>query len=216
MAAILASTATFNSQNFHYYCDLLAARESMFATIIRNHGYPPFWSRQQGFETLIHIILEQQVSLASALAAYSKLKQKLLVITPASLLSLSDEDLKNCYFSRQKIIYTKHLASCIISGKIVIEDLENKSNETIALHLQQVKGIGKWTSDVYLMMALHRTDCFPIGDIALINSMKYELQLDKLSTSEILLDRAEKWRPYRTIAAYLLWHAYLQRRIKVK
>ena len=214
MAATGSKISTFNKENFYGYCNILALEETIFKAILTEYGYPPFWSRQPGFETLIHIILEQQVSLASALAAYSKLKQKLNVITPELLIALPDDDLKDCYFSRQKIIYAKHLASCILSGKLVIEDLGNQNNETVSSQLQQVKGIGNWTSDVYLMMALHRTDCFPIGDIALVNSMKHELHLDKLCAKELLLSIAENWRPYRTIAAYLLWHAYLQKRGK--
>lgn len=212
MAELHQSEVIFNNDNFHALCDVLVAKESNFYTIIKTHGYPPLWSRQPSFETLIHVILEQQVSLASALAAYNKLKEKLPAITPEYLLTLTDEELKSCYFSRQKITYAKHLAATIVSGNLIIENLPYLSKEKVAQQLQQVKGIGHWTSDVYLMMALHRSDCFPIGDIALVNSMKHELQLDMHTAKESLLLIAETWRPYRTIAAYLLWHAYLQKK----
>src|SRR5690349_14126159 len=94
----------FNDQNFYKLCDSLAAKYSVFESIIKQHGYPPLWSRKPTFETLIHIILEQQVSLASALAAFVKLKETLPAITPPLFLLLNDEALKACYFSRQKII----------------------------------------------------------------------------------------------------------------
>lgn len=207
-----AVTNTFNHTNFHALCNELAQREIIFKRIIEAYNYPPFWNRKPGFETLIHIILEQQVSLASARAAYHKLKAQLIPFTPKQLLKLSDETLRACYFSRQKSIYAKHLAQCIVTGDLRLHQLHLYTNETIALNLQQVKGIGHWTSDVYLMMALQRTDCFPIGDVALVNSMKHELELDKLTSKEKLLSIAEKWRPYRTIAAYLLWHAYLSKK----
>jgi DNA-3-methyladenine glycosylase II len=207
------SELIFNNDNFHALCDLLAAKESIFHTIIKAYGYPPFWSRQPSFETLIHVILEQQVSLASALAAYNKLKEKVPVITPEHLLTLTDKDLKACYFSRQKIAYAKHLATAIVSGDLIIENLQLLSNEKVAQQLQKVKGIGHWTSDVYLMMSLHRSDRFPVGDVALVKSMKKQLQLPMDTSKQTLLEIAENWRPYRSIAAYCLWHVYLSERV---
>jgi len=192
----------------------LAAAHRVFQQIITAHGYPPFWSREPNFESLVHIILEQQVSLASALAAFKKLKQTLHEITPASFLQLTDDDLKSCYFSRQKIIYTRHLAACIIDGGIELRKIHTLDNATISSTLQQVKGIGEWTANIFLMMALHRMDIFPINDIALVSSMKDQLALEKNTSKEELLAFTVQWKPYRTIAAYLLWHAYLSKRKK--
>lgn len=206
------SQAGFNRQNFYGYCDALAAEHSLFAGIIERYGYPPFWSREPSFETLIHIILEQQVSLASALAAFTKLKQALPVVTPALFLSLSDDDLKNCYFSRQKTGYARHLAACMLDGSLNLDELVLCSNETISSALQKVKGIGHWTANIFLMMSLHRADIFPSNDIALNSSIKHELQLPPHTSKEALLAIAADWKPYRTIAAYLLWHAYLSRK----
>lgn len=208
------TAASFTEKNLPVYCNQLASIEPAFKNIIVNYGYPPFWSRPATFETLVHIILEQQVSLASALAALNKLKEKLRSVIPINLLALSDEEMKACYFSKQKIIYTRHLAHKIESGDLIVDSLAQLDNEEISKQLLQIKGIGHWTVDVFLMMVLHRTDCFPTGDIALINSMKTELNLPKDTSKDVLLDIAEKWKPNRTIAAFLLWHVYLCKRRK--
>lgn len=205
---------SFTEQNLPNYCDKLARIEPAFKNIVAKYGYPPFWSRPASFETVIHIILEQQVSLASALSALNKLKERLGNITPAALLALTDEEMKACYFSRQKIIYARHLAETIENGGLDIEALGDMEDAEASRLLLQIKGIGHWTVDVFLMMVLHRTDYFPTGDIALVNSMKTELNLPKETTKDFLLEYAEKWRPYRTIAAFLLWHVYLCKRNK--
>src|ERR1700754_4693738 len=114
----------FNHSNYHTICDELASADADLANIISTHGYPPLWSRPNTFETLVHIILEQQVSLASALSALNKLKEYIQEITPARVLLLTDEEFKACYFSRQKTTYTKYLAEAIISGQINLQELE--------------------------------------------------------------------------------------------
>jgi DNA-3-methyladenine glycosylase II len=205
----------FNRENFHSCCDLLASGHQHFQNILSQHGYPPFWSRKPGFETLIHIILEQQVSLASALAAYKKLKQVLHEVTPALFMQLTDDELKACYFSRQKIIYSRDLAQHILKGNINFDEMIRMDNESISSALQQVKGIGHWTANIFLMMSLHRADIFPLNDIALISSIRHELKTEMPVTKELLLTLSGQWSPYRTIAAYFLWHAYLSRRQKV-
>ncbi len=174
------------------------------------------WTRPANFATLVRIILEQQVSLASALAAFNKLKQKIGIITPEKLLKLSDAEMKACYFSRQKIVYARALAEALVSKKIQLRKLSAFSDEEIRTTLKQVKGIGDWTADVFLMFALQRADIFPIGDLAMVNSLKEVKQLPKHTVKEELLQMAESWRPYRTIAAMLLWHHYIKtRNIKV-
>jgi len=124
---------------------------------------------------------------------------------------MADEDLRACYFSRQKTGYAKHLAAAVLDGHLTIETLNKKTDEAVRQQLKKIKGIGDWTADVFLMMALHRCDLFPVGDIALVNSVRYELAEPKMSKEEILL-RSLQWKPYRTIAAFLFWHAYIQRK----
>ena len=205
-------TVSFDEKNFHRLCDQLAKRDLSIKQIVDQYGYPPLWSRKSSFETLIHIILEQQVSLASAKAALVKLKQKIGTVTPKKLLLLSDAELKACYFSRQKTVYARCLAEAILNKQVSIKDLQELDNESIRTRLTAIKGIGHWTTDVFLMMVLHRTDLFPTGDIALMNSVKHIKQLPTHTSKEIIIEIAEAWRPYRTVAAFLFWHAYIQRK----
>ena len=206
---------SFTEQNFHQLCDELANRDASFTGIISDFGYPPFWSRPNTFESLIHIILEQQVSLASALAAMQKLKEKIGQISAENLLILSDEELKACYFSRQKTVYAKDLAGNMLNRNLDLQQLETLPNEEIRQKLTAVKGIGNWTTDIYLMMVLHRADIFPAGDLAAVNALKKLKNLPKETSKERLLQIAEAWKPFRTIGTLLLWHEYLSRR-KVK
>jgi DNA-3-methyladenine glycosylase II len=203
--------STFNKNNFTGYCDELSAKDKDLGKIIHRHGYPPLWSRKPGFETLVHIILEQQVSLASAKAALDKLKLR-IPVTPRKILQLTDEEMKGCYFSRQKTLYARHLAEAVLSGSFAIQALNKLKDDEVRTAMKKIKGIGDWTADVYLMMALQRTDCFPAGDIALVKSIKAVKGLPANCPKGDILAVADKWRPYRTIAAYLLWHSYLSER----
>lgn len=201
----------FSKQDFYSLCDAVAERDPDLNSILQIHGYPPMWTRSNSFATLIHIILEQQVSLASAKAALNKLKQRLARITPERLLALSDEELRACYFSRQKIVYARHLAEMILSGKINLKKNKHSSDDEIRLQLKQVRGIGDWTTDVYLLFVLQRHDIFPVGDLALVNAFKEVKKLNN-ATREDILKKAQEWRPYRSIATFLLWHYYIQTR----
>jgi DNA-3-methyladenine glycosylase II len=203
---------SFTQNNFTPICKKLAKKDTTIKFILKTYGYPPIYNRKPSFETLVHIILEQQVSLASAKAALVKLKEKIGLVTPVKLLALSDEELRSCYFSRQKIIYTRTLAAAIVNKQISLKSFTTKPDDAIRNELIQLKGIGNWTIDVYLMMVLQRTDLFPIGDIALVNSIKHEMQLPKTTTKEALLDIATAWKPYRTIASFIFWHAYIKRK----
>lgn len=202
---------TFNESNFYNICDQLAAKDSCLAAVIREYGYPPLWTRPNSFSTLVLTILEQQVSLASAFAAYKKLLEKLTTITPEKVLALSDEELRSCYFSRQKIGYVRGLAQAIVNNKVNLEWLYEQPDDVVRTTLKQLKGIGDWTVDIYLMHALQRLDLFPLGDLALINAMKMLMHLEK-PTKEELLAIAEPWKPYRTLATMILWHYYIKKK----
>ena len=203
---------TFDEKNFEYLCNQLAEKDDDLKLIVDTYGYPPMFARRPTFETLLHIILEQQVSLASAKAALNKLKEKIGTIFPEKLLLLTDMELRACYFSRQKIIYSRDLATAIINKQLNLDELILLPDETVRTELKKIKGIGDWTTDVYMMMAMQRADLFPVGDIALVNSMKVIKYLPEQTGKEVLLSIAEKWRPYRTVAAFLLWHAYIKKR----
>lgn len=207
----------FDAASFAGICRKLAKKDPDLARIIRQHGLPPMWTRPNTFQTLVLTILEQQVSLASAYAAFKKLREKIGIVTPAKLLSLTDDELRACYFSRQKMVYARELATAVQSKRINLKKLSLLHDDDIRATMIQLKGIGHWTIDVYLMHALQRTDLFPLGDIALINSLKEAKQLPKDITKEAMLAIAEPWRPYRTIASMILWHAYIKKRnIKIQ
>lgn len=203
---------TFNEDNFHQLCDKLFRKDKDLRKIIKQHGYPPMWVRPATFQTLILFILEQQVSLASAYAAFKKLKEKIGYVTPAKILSLTDEELRSCYFSRQKIVYARELAKAIESKQLRLKKFSDAHEDEVRIELKKIKGIGDWTVDVYLMHALQRSDLFPLGDIALVNSLKETKKLHVGVTREDMLVIAESWRPYRTIASMILWHSYIQKR----
>ncbi len=202
----------FDETTFIQHCDILAKKDRHLKGIIDTYNYPPLWKRKHGFETLIHIILEQQVSLASAKAALNRIKEKIGTVTPKKILLLTDAELKACYFSRQKIIYARHLAQAIINKQLNFKKLALAPDDEVRTELKKIKGIGDWTVDVYLMMVLQRTDLFPLGDIALVNSLKEVKSLPKHTSKDGLLLLAEKWKPYRTVAAFMLWHSYLCKR----
>jgi DNA-3-methyladenine glycosylase II len=203
---------TLSETNLTEMCLELSSIDSDLSKIFEKYGTPPLWAREANFATLIHIILEQQVSLASALSAFNKLKERLVEITPENILRLSDEELKSCYFSRQKTIYARELSKAILERNLILEDLQTLSNEEIKDELKQIKGIGDWTADIYLLMALLRTDVMPKGDLALHVAYQKLMNLEKRPNSEEFIKLAEKWSPYRAVAARLLWHFYLSER----
>ena len=206
----------FTKDTFYPICDQLTLIDADLAAIINAYGYPPLWSRPNTFETLVHIILEQQVSLASALSALNKLKERVQELTPARLVLLTDEEMRACYCSRQKTAYIRYLAEALLSGQINLTELEHLSNDEIRAKLITLKGIGHWTIDVYLMFILQRADIFPAGDLAAVNAMKRVKGLPLSTTKEELIELAAIWQPYRTVATMLLWHYYLSAPLRAK
>ncbi len=200
---------TFTAENFHAICDKLAGTDPDLALVLRKHGYPPFWARPNNYETLVHIILEQQVSLASALAALNKLREKVGAITPENVILLTDEEFRACYFSRQKTSYVRNLTGKILAEELNLLELAVLPDAAVRQQLTALKGIGNWTVDVYLIMVLHRLDIFPPGDLAAVNALKQLKTLPKDTPRETLLQIAADWQPYRTAATMLLWHYYL-------
>jgi len=199
----------FTQSNYKSICDELASTDPDLLRIIDTYGYPPFWSRTNTFESLVHIILEQQVSLASALSALNKLRERVQEITPARILLLTDEEMRACYVSRQKNGYIKYLAEALLSGQLNLEEFHTMPDDEVRAKLTALKGIGNWTADVHLMFALQRPDIFPIGDLAAVNALKRVKQLPAETTKEQMLEITAQWAPYRTLAAMLLWHFYL-------
>lgn len=202
----------FDADNFKELCDLLASRDKDLLAILLQYGYPPFWERPVSFSSLLQIILEQHVSLASAWAAYQQLEKKLGIITPERVLSLNDEEMRACYFSQQKTGYARNLSNAIVTGQLQLETLPQLSDEAIREQLTAIKGIGNWTVDIFLLMCLHSTNIFPFGDIAQLNSLRYIKQIPAYTQMETLKENVKEWEPLRGIGAYLLWHAYICRK----
>lgn len=201
-----------NKQHFETLCNWCIQIEPKLQPVIDRFGYPPFWHREPDFATLVLTILEQQVSLASARAAFVKLKERIGEITPENILNLSDEELRQCYFSRQKTVYTKILATKIMSGNLNLNVLNMQTDKEIRSVLIKIKGIGHWTIDMYLMMSLHFANIFPPGDLATIKAV-YELELvPKSATKEEIITFMQRFSPWQSVATYILWHSYIERR----
>ncbi|GAA4342343.1 DNA-3-methyladenine glycosylase 2 family protein [Flaviaesturariibacter amylovorans] len=202
---------SFNAENFHQLCDAVAERDADLKTVIDTHGYPPLWTRPNRFATLVLTILEQQVSLQSAYAAFKRLEEKIGLPTPVKLLALTDEELRACSFTRQKMAYVRGLAEALQKRTIVLKDMEALPDDEVRRRLTALKGIGDWTVDIYLLHSLGRTDLFPTGDLALMNGIKMVKGWDTIS-KERALEWAAPLRPWRSIATMIVWHHYIRKR----
>ena len=201
-----------NESHFKELCDWCTGVEPKLENVIREYDYPPLWFRKPDFATLILTILEQQVSLASAKAAYNKLAEKIKDVTPENLLKLSDEELRACYFSRQKIQYSRILANELVSGNLDLAELNEMDEAAIRKILIKLKGIGNWTVDMYVLMSLHYSDIFPPGDLATIKAV-YELELvPPEATNDEIVEYMKRFSPNRSVATYIFWHFYIQKR----
>ncbi len=205
-----------NNQNLSEYCQKLALQDTDLAFIFNTYATPPLWSREAGFATLLHIILEQHVSLLSAQAAFDKLKTKVGNITPESVLALTDAEMKAAYFSRQKMSYARNLANAVLEKSLNFENLETLPDEKVREELTKIKGIGRWTADIYLLMAMLRADIMPKGDLALHIAWQKLTNLENRPKSDEFLEIAEQWKPFRSVAARLLWHFYLNRKKEIQ
>ncbi len=166
------------------------------------------WERVPGFATLVKLILEQQVSLASGAAAYRRLEARLGTVTPASFLTLDDGELRTIGFSRQKSRYVRLLAAGIVTGDVDVDRLADLDDAEAAEALLMLTGVGPWTAGTYLLFALGRPDAWPSGDRAIVVSLGRALDRAPVSPAEAD-EIAEAWRPWRAVAARLLWHDYL-------
>jgi DNA-3-methyladenine glycosylase II len=187
----------------------LAARDPGLGAIAAQFGPPPLWAREPGFPTLVHLILEQQVSLASAQAAFDRLRAATGTLTPAAFLALDDAALLEIGFSRQKARYGRALAAALQDGSLVLEGLHALDDDGIDATLTAVPGIGPWTATIYRLMVLLRPDAWPVHDIALAQAIAEVRGLDRRPSADEMHELAEGWRPWRAVAARILWHHYL-------
>ncbi len=185
------------------------AGEPVFAAILERAGAPRFRRRRNGFETLLHIILEQQVSIDAAAAMFRRLNTVCHPLSPKTFLTLDDAVLRSCGFSRQKAAYGRGLAQAVASGALDFSRLAASGDGEALDALVSLKGIGRWSAEIYLIFALGRDDIWPAADLGLQFGVAAELGLgDRLGERE-LREIGERWRPWRSIAACLFWQSYL-------
>ena len=190
----------------------LAARDQLLANIHATYGDPPLWQRATGFRTLVHIILEQQVSLSSAKSMLLRLETAIQPSTPERFLKLGELRLRELGVTRQKSSYLLDLSESIVSGRLNLRALSRLSDDQVLVRLTEIKGIGLWSANIYLLMAMRRADIWPAGDLALAVAIKELKELAARPTPEELEAIAEVWRPHRAVAARMLWQYYLGRK----
>lgn len=187
----------------------LAAKDPDLRAILERNGPPPLWGREPGFGTLVRIILEQQVSLASAKTMYRRLSAAIGPLTPHRILASGTPVLRSLGVTRQKSAYLVNTATAVHSGRLNLALLKNTDDESVFSRLVDIKGIGPWSANIYLLMALRRPDVWPRGDIALASAVQSIKHLPRRPTQTELSDLADTWRPNRATAARMLWQHYL-------
>lgn len=190
----------------------LAARDALLANIHATYGDPPLWQRATGFRTLVHIILEQQVSLSSAKSMLLRLEREIQPFTAERFLELGEMHLRGLGVTRQKSAYLLHLSESLTSGRLSLKRLARLSDDQVLVQLTGIKGIGLWSANIYLLMAMRRADIWPAGDLALAVAIKELKGLPARPTHDELELIAEQWRPHRAVAARMLWQYYLGRK----
>lgn len=205
----ISDLQSLTKETFTHALMVLANLDQDLADILKTFGPPPMWEREAGFPTLLQIILEQQVSLAAARAVFNRLCDVIQPLKPESFLTLDDLQLKGIGFSRQKMLYCRELANAIINGQLDLNKLETMDETTVRTELKRIKGIGDWTVDIYLLMALQRPDVFPKGDLGIAIALQKLKKLTSRPTPTQIEAIAQHWRPWRAVATRILWHYYL-------
>jgi DNA-3-methyladenine glycosylase II len=189
---------------------VLAARDPYLATIHQTHGTPPMWARRPGFPTLLRIILEQQVSLISARAMFERLKSNVEPFDALGFIAAGEDYLRTLGVTRQKAHYCIQIAQAFTNGDL--NKLGKMNDDEAHAALLRIKGVGPWTANIYLLMALKRQDIWPDGDIALATAVGRLRKMKTRPSFPELAKIAEAWRPYRSVAARMLWQYYLAER----
>jgi DNA-3-methyladenine glycosylase II len=190
----------------------LAARDQLLANIHARYGDPPLWQRATGFRSLVHIILEQQVSLSSSKSMLLRLETAIQPFTPERVLELGEMRLRELGVTRQKSSYLLDLSEALVSRRLSLQSLSRLSDDQVLVQLTGIKGIGLWSANIYLLMAMRRADIWPAGDLALAVALKELKGLPTRPSPEQLELIAEAWRPHRAVAARMLWQYYLGRK----
>lgn len=192
----------------------LCAQDSLMNSLVEEFGPPPLWQRTQSLETLIHVVLEQKVSLASAKAVMLRVKKLAPTLSAMEFLAVPESALRDAGVSERKVSYCRSIAEALLTGELDLKALRRCSNEEVMHSLTRIRGIGPWTAGVYLLMAMRRSDAWASGDRALVVSYAQCTGTENIPSYPELDDIANRWAPYRGVAARVLWHAYLSRLAK--
>jgi DNA-3-methyladenine glycosylase II len=188
------------------------ADEPVFRAILDRAGTPRFRRRRNGFATLLHIILEQQVSIDAAAAMHRRLSDICRPLAPEPFLALDDATLRRCGFSRQKMDYARRLSQAVVSGAFDFARLEAAADAAVLAELISLKGIGRWSAEIYLIFALGRNDVWPAADLGLQLAVADCLGLAERPGERQLREIGDAWAPWRSVAACLFWQSYLHAR----
>lgn len=186
----------------------LAARDPQVAAALERFGYPELRTRPPGFEALLRAIVAQQISVQAAASIWKRIETRVAPLTPAAYCAVSDDDLRACGLSRQKLLYMRSLAELVASGEVPLEALDALEDEDAIAQLVKIKGIGRWTAEIYVMFALRRRDVWPADDLGLMVGMQRVKQLRTRPDRKRMLRLGEAWRPWRSAAAHLCWHYF--------
>jgi DNA-3-methyladenine glycosylase II len=186
----------------------LARDDAQVAAALERFGFPELRRRPPGFDTLLRAIVFQQISIHAAAAIWKRIEAAIVPLTAAAYCAVGDDVVRACGFSRQKLLYARSLAELVASGEVPLEALDDMEDEEAIAQLVKIKGIGRWTAEVYLMFALGRRDMFPADDLGLIVGMQRLKNLRKRPDKKRMLKLGEPWRPRRSAAAHLLWHYF--------
>ena len=192
--------------------EALSATDPDLGAVVRRFGPPPLWARRPGFATLVQIVLEQQVSLASARATFGRLRDASGDITAERFATLTAAQVQSAGVTRQKTSYCLGIARQIVDGTLDLRRLGRADDEEVRATLVEIRGVGPWTADIYLLMALLRPDIWPDGDIALVTAAHQVKRLRRRPDTQQLRRLAGRWAPWRSVAARILWHHYLSTR----
>ncbi|MEZ5742873.1 MAG: DNA-3-methyladenine glycosylase 2 family protein [Sphingomonadaceae bacterium] len=196
------------SEAIHHGLDTIAAREPAIARALERAGYPEPRIRPTGYRTLLRTIVGQQVSVAAAASVWGKLEAHLGEdMPPETLLAAGFDDLRACGLSRQKQGYARSLCELVASGELALDELPEDDEAAIA-ELVRIKGIGRWSAEIYLLFAEGRPDIWPAGDLAVQEGVKRLLALEERPSEKQTRTLAEDWRPHRGAAAIFTWHCY--------
>src|SRR6267143_1646076 len=187
----------------------LSRRDPHLAAVVARHGAPPLWDRPPGFGTLVQIILEQQISLSAGRAAYGRLERLAGAVTPERVAALTEADLRGAGLTRQKSSYIRGIAQVIVAGEFDPGALAALDDDQARAALIELRGVGAWTADIYLLMALGRADIWPSGDLALVAAIREVKRMRSLPSADRIGRITPAWSPWRAVAARVLWHHYL-------